>query len=86
MAQRMVIFDVDSLVQLLTHYTEGAIALDAKVREVGFSPLLKHYIGIELESSQWRDAETRPYQFRYQGKKTLCWSNPGQELRWDERE
>lgn len=75
MAQRLIVFDVDSLVRLLTHYSEGDVPLDARVKEVGFNPLLPRYIGIEVESRQWRSEETQPFHFRYAGQKVLRWGD-----------
>jgi hypothetical protein len=68
---KMYCFEPESLVRLLTHYTDGLVPLDAQVTNVGFNPYLGRMIGIEVQSSEWDNFE--PLHIRYEGSKIMSW-------------
>lgn len=87
---RRIIFDVDSLLALLTHYSDGAVPLDAEVLNIGVSKLLGRYIGLTMTSADWRDSELPkdrlgmlpPLDIRWEGGKVLKWSEKGSPVEW----
>ena len=82
MHTQRIIFDADTLIRLLTAYYDGEVPLDAKVRNVGVSPFLNRWIGIEVESEQWGDVPElpiagggmAPLHLRYEGRRNMRWS------------
>jgi len=88
MGTKLLVIDGQSLLNLLTHYTDGAIDLDAKLLSVGVSQFLGEWIGLEVESSQWKDEKIPgmdayyPLHVRYEGKKIMKWGRKGEEITW----
>jgi hypothetical protein len=85
MASRLIIFDPQSLVKLMTHYSEGDVPMDVEVTSVGFSQFLPRWIGMDTQSREWEerpDDENQMYHFRYEGKKTLSWGGGQEQLEW----
>jgi hypothetical protein len=90
MAQKRIIFDPQSLISLLTHYTDGKVPLDTIVKGVKVHPELNRTIGFECESAQWSNTiesekspgVLAPLVVRYEGKKTLSWGGKHEEMRW----
>lgn len=76
MAQRLVIFDANSLLKLLTHYGDGAIPLDSELKSAGVSAFMERWIGLDVASDKWES--DRPLHVRYEGRKVLVWSNDGE--------
>lgn len=82
MAQRKVIFEVSSLMQLLTAYYDGLVPLDAKVLNIGISDHFNRWVGFLIESEQWSsDADIKaltdgqhPLFLRYEGRRNMAWS------------
>lgn len=66
------IFEPKDLLGLLIHYTDGEIPLDAEIKEIGFNPYLKHMIGLEITSNDWKVFD--PLHIRYEGNKIMSWS------------
>lgn len=87
---RRIVFDVDSLLALLTHYSDGAVPLDAEVLNIGASRLLGRYIGLTISSADWRDPDLPrdrlgmlpPLDIRWEGGKVLKWSEKGTPVEW----
>jgi hypothetical protein len=88
MAQKTIYIDAESILQLLTHYSEGDLPLDAKLLTAGVSSYLARWIGLRVDSEQWRDWRTaertqdgglRPLHIRYEGKKVLVWGDGSRE-------
>jgi len=83
MARRMVIFSDNSLLKLITHYTDGqAVPLDAEL--VGFlaNPLLSRYLALEFKTSE---PGPESLQVRYEGKKVLVFdpkAGTGEQPNW----
>jgi hypothetical protein len=81
--QRTVYISADSILQLLTHYSEGDLPLDATLKNAGVSQFMNRWIGFWVDSDQWRDAEgtkdggLMPLHIRYEGKKVLVWGDIG---------
>lgn len=74
MAQRKIIFDANSLVKLLCHYTQDhddQIPIDAELVHAAVSPILQRWIAFTLRSNEWK-APT-PLHIRYEGQKTMSW-------------
>ena len=94
MAARTIYIDADSILRLLTHYSEGDLPLDATLRSAGVSKLLSRVIGLEVRSDQWRPQRVddrgpndmpRPLMIRYEGKKVMVWGDlKDPEPRWRE--
>ena len=91
MATRLIVFDVDSLIKLMTHYSEGEIPKDSEILNFSVSPKLPRYISLMVRSSEWPVAddmwehmpgELHPYHFRYEGKRTMKWAKQGDDPSW----
>lgn len=75
MAQRKVFFDIQSLLNLLTHYTEGKVPSDAEVKIAGPHSILSGWFAMVLASRQWpKGSHDKPLVFRYEGKRNI-WIN-----------
>jgi hypothetical protein len=84
MAQRLIVFDAQSLLQLLTHYSDGKdLPLDGELQAAGVNRLLDRMVGLVVRSKEW--TEDSPLTVRYEGKKILTWTQdpggPGPEWR-----
>lgn len=89
MAQRLITFDAKDVLALLTHYNEGKdIPLDVELLNVGVSPFLQRWIGMECESEKWMDGTPlaggalSPLHIRYEGRKIMTISKQGAEGIW----
>ena len=91
MPEQLVIFDEQSLLQLLTAYYDGLIPLDAKLLQVGTSQFLQRWVGMWIESDQWPESEAitgaaeglEPLHLRYEGRRIMQWSKKaGDEIDW----
>lgn len=83
MAQKLLVISIDSLVKLLTHYSEGLMPLGAEAREFGFSPLLPRFLQLVVESKDW-DRPWPPLHIRFEGGKMMRWDEKGTDPRWTE--
>jgi len=87
LAERQIIIDADSILKLLTHYTEGQVPVDAELKAAGVSKFLGRWIGLVVASEQW-DAQTfpdgslQPLHIRYESKKLLQWDEKGTPPEW----
>jgi hypothetical protein len=84
-------FDVDSLAKLLTHYSEGAIPLDAEVVSLEVSARLSRMISLLMRSKDWDSSgdqtqygELEPYHFRYEGRRTMTWNDRHEPIIWSD--
>lgn len=84
MAEKTIYVDAESILQLLTHYSDGDLPLDSRLLQAGVSNVLGRWIGLLVDSEQWRDwreAERtkdgglRPLHIRYEGKKVMVWGD-----------
>jgi hypothetical protein len=88
MGTKLLIIDGQSLLNLLTHYTDGAVDLDAKLLGIGISQYLGQWVGMDIESNQWKDEKLAgqeaysPLHIRYEGKRILKWGHHGKDLTW----
>ena len=90
-SEKLIVFDGQSLLELLKHYTSFAdetIPIDAEIKEIGTSKFLSRYVCLQVEGN-W-DAEIHnsvhgmdPLHIRYAGKKVLAWGAKGEPLHWD---
>lgn len=80
MASRLVIFDVQSLLRLMTHYSCGEVPLAAEAKAFAVSARLPRWVSIIAESNEWQDTPLEqgdgyggqaPLHFRYEGKRTM---------------
>jgi len=77
-------FSGQDLLQLLVHYTDGAIPLNGEVREILIHPAMDRKIGLLVRSEEWQDPE--PLFVGYDGKRTRTWSkNSPNDDSWIER-
>jgi len=93
--QRLVVVDLDSLVALLTHYTDGKVPLDVKIKTVNISMYFERMLGMLAESSQWTDGNKnidvavgvlKPLHIRYEGKRVMGWHTSSEEdLSWEDQ-
>lgn len=96
MATRLVEFDVASLLKLLTHYSEGAVPLEAEVRNVQISRFLPRWIALVVDSPSWEGTPfekgdgyngIEPLHVRYEGKRICVIDNLKDPIAWsDENE
>jgi hypothetical protein len=92
MASRLIVFEPEDLYQLLVHYNQGeTLPMDGKVLNFGFSQFLSRWLGMEVESDRWPTEGVAPgpdampmVHVRYEGKKTMSWSDKGVDPRWRE--
>ena len=86
---RLLVFDVQSLARLITHYTEGSVMpLDAEVISFGVHPRLQRMVQLVIRSHDWPaedkvnpvTKELEPISFRYEGKRTVSWSGKGEAI------
>lgn len=93
---RLVEFDADSLLALLTHYTEGELPLDVTLKSVAVSSRLPRWVCLIVESKDWTDTpfETgdgyggqQPLMIRYEGKRVMALQHLKDPIAWsDENE
>lgn len=74
---------MQSLRDLLVHYTEGAVPRHAKVLALESSAALPRYISLLMESHEWEDTtdlgvggELVPLHVRYEGGRVMKLENP----------
>lgn len=87
---KRIIFDLDTVMALLTHYSDGDVPLDGEVRQVLVSKLLQRYVVFEVASAQWRDADLPlgpdgrlpMLEIRWEGAKVLKWAEKGTPVVW----
>lgn len=78
----MLIFDLQSLKDLLVHYTEGAVPLSSEAVGFSVSPVLQRYLCLEVASPEWSDHEVGPdgllvpLTIRYEGNRVLKLQRP----------
>ena len=83
MAERLIIFDANSLLKLITHYTmdhEEQIPLDAELRSAGVSTMIGRWVILEVEAKEWDGGEIDPITMeppmmhvRFEGNKVMSW-------------
>lgn len=86
-------FNADDLRQLIVHYTDGALLpIDSEVIDVGVSKFLQRMISLNIASAKWGDenvnpisGELQPYEFSYEGKRTMSWTDKHDEVKWAEQ-
>jgi len=88
---RLYIFEANSLLKLLTHYSEGEVPLDCELIEVGVHPQLQRMISLKARSKEWSETrelmgsgELWPLTFRYEGKRTMKWTDKAENTIWSE--
>ncbi len=76
MAAREILVDGDSILQLLVHYTDGEIPLDAEMRGCQVSTRLQMLINFDVGSEEWpQELIGSPLHVRYEGNKVMCWGD-----------
>lgn len=83
MADRLIVFDANSLLKLLTHYTmdhEDQIPLETELKFAGVSNIIGRWIILEVEAPEWDgdavDPITKELPFlhvRFEGHKVMSW-------------
>lgn len=82
MNQRLIIFDANSLLKLLTHYTmdhDDQIPLDSTLLNCGVSTMVGRWIILEVDAPEWAveiDPVTQEPPFmhvRFEGDKVMSW-------------
>lgn len=72
--RRQIFFTAEGVLDLLTHYSDGKVPLNAKLIEAGVNPYLGRCIGLLIESKDYGDEdELRFLHVRYEGRKVLTW-------------
>ena len=85
MAQKTIFFDVESLLRLLTHYSDGRLPLDAEIQAAANSQYLPGWIGLWTKSKEWTEKDIeQPLHLRYEGRKVMIWDEKGTNPRWQE--
>lgn len=76
---KLIAFDVETLLKLMTHYSDGATPpLDAELESIGVSRYLQRCIALNYKT---HEAGPEIEQFRYSGKKIMNWTQ-GSEPEW----
>jgi hypothetical protein len=85
---RRVEFDGPAILQLLVHYMQDhdeRIPLDSELVSAGVSRFINRWIGLTVRSDKWGEVKKdpngtpRPLFFRYEGRKTLSWSQDSEQ-------
>lgn len=85
MAQRVVYFDAESLLRLLTHYSDGKLPLDSQLKAAGTSEFIAGWLGLFVDSKEWPEgALMQPLHLRYEGKKIMTWDEKGTPAQWQD--
>lgn len=84
MAERMIVFDANSLLKMLCHYTqdhEDQVPLDSELRFAGVSNIIGRWIVLEVEAKEYDtlppDPVTHEAPFlhvRFEGNKVMSWT------------
>jgi hypothetical protein len=88
MGSKILVISPESLRDLLVHYTDGVVPLDARIISIGTSQYFQRWIGIEMESGQWSGDKAEnseaysPLHLRYEGKKILTWGDKHKPYEW----
>lgn len=89
-AARTIYIDANSILRLLTHYSDGSVPLDAELKAAGVSRFLGRWIGLLVASEQWSGPSVesgdglQPLHIRYEGKKVMTWDEAGKPVEWKE--
>lgn len=88
----MLVFDLDSLLKLLVHYSEGkTVPLSSEALTFEVSPMLNRYISMLVQSPEWATPEDAldpvsreypPIHFRYEGKRVMKLNRPQDAVSW----
>ena len=100
MIQKRIEIDANSILKLITHYTQDLkypMPLDAELVAAGISPVLHRWIMLEVSSEEWDRAgvpinpdthEPEMYHVRYEGCSVGSWMSQGGEdqgkMEWKE--
>lgn len=76
-------FSPQDLLNLLCHYTDGAVPLNGEVKALLSHPQIERKIALVVESDEWESSE--PLFLGYDGKRTMSWSKDGTETPWEQR-
>lgn len=83
MPQQRIEFDAESVLRLLTHYSDGELPLDATLRSAGVSQYIQHWLGLNVESESWIETDvSTPLHIRYEGNKVLVWGDKHTPTTW----
>lgn len=92
-ATRLYIVDANSIMKLLTHYTEGELPLDSELLELQLHPQLNRMICLLTQSSEWPvtteltgTGELWPLTIRYEGRHTMSWTDKASAPVWSDEE
>lgn len=75
-------FTPQDLLQLLVHYTDGAVPLNGEVKEFCVHPYLHRKIGLSVQSEEWDRKD--PLFIGYDGKRIASWAKGDSEQSWRE--
>jgi hypothetical protein len=64
-------FSVDSLLQLLVHYTDGSVPMNGEVLEMKVHRDMARKVGLVVRSHEW--TEETPLFLGYDGRRTMSW-------------
>lgn len=68
-------FHPNSLLRLLTHYTDGAVPMRGECLGMMTNRYLGRTIGLLVESDEWDTPQ--PLHIRYDGKRIATWTQDG---------
>lgn len=88
MSDRLIIFDANSLLKLITHYTmdhEEQIPLETELLSAGVSTMVGRWVILEVSAKEWDDGEIDPVtheppfmHVRFEGNKVMSWKQGSQ--------
>lgn len=90
---KLVMIDVESIMNLLSHYTEGEFPLDAHIVAVQASPKIQRWISLVVDSKDWSGTpfeggdgynEVQPFWIRYEGKRVMTLQHLKDPVAWSD--
>lgn len=76
-------FGPQDLLQLICHYTDGAVPLNGEVKDILVNPQMERKIALVVESAEWETED--PLFLGYDGCRTMSWSKGQQENQWAQK-
>lgn len=82
MAKKILVFEPNDILRLMTHYTDGKVPLTAEVKQFGVSQFLNRMMIFFVESPEWDEGAglDNPMIVEFVGRKVAAWDEKGQPV------
>ena len=82
MAYKILVFEPNDILRLMTHYTDGLVPLTAEVKQFGVSQFLNRMMIFFVESPEWQEGTglDNPVIIEFVGRKVAAWDEKGQPV------